>query len=299
MANPKKPTDDLDSLFAEALEAIENIDSSVESIYPSSMPPAPMPTTPQNTDAPDVEIEIEDLILEETPGDVDATIDNSLAYQALLEEKQALEERYQKLATMHKKQRAEFRSQQEILEQQLQSKHAHLQHVIDQRDALFVQSKQHKKDMEKCTQQLTDLEENKERHESQLHRATQLRLQEQEQHKKYGATSTIKDLLSVFDSLHLTLEHAQQTGTEDPSSVIKGLELTVSQLQQTLQNIGVKRIVVSSNTPFNPVEHEAVTQIPSEEVAPNHVVQSFCDAYMLHDRLLRAAKVVVATKPKK
>ena len=142
-------------------------------------------------------------------------------------------------------------------------------------------------------------EENKERHESQLHRATQLRLQEQEQHKKYGATSTIKDLLSVFDSLHLTLEHAQQTGIEDPASVIKGLELTVSQLQQTLQNIGVKRIVVSSNTPFNPVEHEAVTQIPSAEVAPNHVLQSFCDAYMLHDRLLRAAKVVVATRPKK
>jgi molecular chaperone GrpE len=48
------------------------------------------------------------------------------------------------------------------------------------------------------------------------------------------------------------------------------------------------------NAPFDPVRHEAVMEVDAPEQPPRNVVQVLENGYMLHDRLLRPARVVVA-----
>jgi molecular chaperone GrpE len=113
--------------------------------------------------------------------------------------------------------------------------------------------------------------------------------------RQYGAEKLLGELLSVADSLDLGLAAASKPGAQ-LEALIEGLQLTHKQLIATLEKHGVKR-VDPRGEPFNPDLHEAVTMVPSTEVAPNHVVEVMQKGYRLHERLLRPAMVVVAKAP--
>jgi molecular chaperone GrpE len=59
---------------------------------------------------------------------------------------------------------------------------------------------------------------------------------------------------------------------------------------------GVSRVSAKGQL-FDPTKHEAMAQVESVEVAPNTVIDEYAPAYLLHDRLLRPALVVVAKPP--
>jgi molecular chaperone GrpE len=68
-----------------------------------------------------------------------------------------------------------------------------------------------------------------------------------------------------------------------------------------LERHGVKRLDPSGE-PFNPHQHQAMTEVENREVAPGTVVQVYQPGYILEDRVLRPAMVVVAkggAKPEK
>jgi molecular chaperone GrpE len=112
---------------------------------------------------------------------------------------------------------------------------------------------------------------------------------------KYGADRVLGDLLAVCDSLELGLKAAQ--GPEASiKSIGDGLLLTQRQLGTFLDKHGVK-VVDPAGQPFNPELHEAVSAVPSAEVAPNHVLSVMQKGYRLHERLLRPAMVVVSRAP--
>lgn len=113
--------------------------------------------------------------------------------------------------------------------------------------------------------------------------------------RQYGAEKLLGELLGVADSLDLGLSAATQPGAQ-PATLTEGMQLTLRQLLATLEKHGVKQ-VDPLGEPFNPDLHEAVTMIPSTDVAPNHVLQVMQKGYRLHDRLLRPAMVVVAKAP--
>lgn len=107
---------------------------------------------------------------------------------------------------------------------------------------------------------------------------------------KYGSEKLIKQLLPVLDSLEQALQLAQK---EDNTAMQEGLELTMRIFIESLEKEQVRQTNPIGQT-FNPQEHEAMSMQESDEAAPNSVVAVFQKGYMLHDRVIRPARVVVA-----
>ncbi len=110
-----------------------------------------------------------------------------------------------------------------------------------------------------------------------------------EQLRKFANERLLGDLLPVFDSLDAGLTAA---GTE-PSPLRDGLELTFRQLLKVAADNGLSMVDPVGET-FNPEFHQAVSHVEAPGAAPDSVVQVFQKGYVLNERLLRPALVVVA-----
>jgi molecular chaperone GrpE len=108
--------------------------------------------------------------------------------------------------------------------------------------------------------------------------------------RKYGAERLAQALLPVRDSLAAGLA---ATSKADPAAVIEGQQATLRLLDDALASAGITEIDAKGE-PFDPAKHEALTVVPSDDVEPNSVLEVIQKGYQLHDRLLRAAKVIVA-----
>jgi molecular chaperone GrpE len=111
--------------------------------------------------------------------------------------------------------------------------------------------------------------------------------------RKYGAERLAHAILPVRDSLEAGL--AAGAGS-DPAAVVEGLRATLRLLDQALIDAGIREIAPHGE-PFDPAKHEALSLLPSPSAAPNTVVEVIQKGYELNDRLLRAAKVIVAQGP--
>lgn len=109
---------------------------------------------------------------------------------------------------------------------------------------------------------------------------------------RYGNEQLIKELLPVVDNLERAIKASKDGGSGD--ALIQGVDLTLKQLIGTLGKFGVQP-VESVGQPFDPTVHQAVSQIPSEAVPPQHVAEEYQKGYRLHDRVLRAAMVGVSS----
>ena len=79
--------------------------------------------------------------------------------------------------------------------------------------------------------------------------------------------------------------------------MLEGLELTARQFEAAFERFGVAEITPETGDKFDPERHQAMSMQVSAEVAPNHVLIVVQKGYLLHDRLLRPAMVVVAKAP--
>ncbi|MCA3243835.1 MAG: nucleotide exchange factor GrpE [Alphaproteobacteria bacterium] len=104
----------------------------------------------------------------------------------------------------------------------------------------------------------------------------------------YAAQSFAKDVLSVADNLARALAAPEGDGLR------KGVELTASQFTTILQRHGIMKTEVNPGDAMNPDLHQAMTEVPSAEVAPGHIVAELQAGYTLHGRLLRPALVSVS-----
>jgi molecular chaperone GrpE len=109
---------------------------------------------------------------------------------------------------------------------------------------------------------------------------------------KYALERFAKELLSVVDSLELGLQAAVGE-TSDVAKLREGMELTLKQLSSVLEKFGI-RAVDPMGEKFNPDLHQAMAMQPTADMEPNTVVKVFQKGYLLHDRLLRPAMVVIA-----
>lgn len=107
--------------------------------------------------------------------------------------------------------------------------------------------------------------------------------------RKFANERLLGELLPVFDSLDGGLAAA---GPE-PGPLRDGLELTYKQLLKVASDNGLT-VVDPVGAPFNPEHHQAISQADVAGAAPGSVVQVFQKGYLLNDRLLRPALVVVA-----
>ncbi|WP_428309318.1 nucleotide exchange factor GrpE [Hydrocarboniphaga sp.] len=116
-----------------------------------------------------------------------------------------------------------------------------------------------------------------------------------DQSRKFGVEKLLNELLGISDSVELGIQAAAAPDVQ-VKTIVEGLELTRRQLVAVLEKQGVSQ-VDPKGQPFNPDFHEAVSMVPSSEVAPNHVLNVMQKGYKLHDRLLRPAMVIVARAP--
>ena len=114
---------------------------------------------------------------------------------------------------------------------------------------------------------------------------------------QYAITNFARELLQVVDNLHRAIEASaadrEASGTD---RLIEGVAATDRILTQILNHFGVEEIK-ALHQPFDPKKHEAVMETDETDQPPGSVAQVLEKGYMLHDRLLRPARVVVA-KPR-
>ena len=110
-----------------------------------------------------------------------------------------------------------------------------------------------------------------------------------EQLRKFANERLLSDLLPVFDSLDAGLNAAGK----EPGPLHDGLELTFRQLLKVAADNGLS-MVNPVGEAFNPEYHQAVSHVETPGAAPDSVVEVFQKGYLLNDRLLRPALVVVA-----
>lgn len=110
--------------------------------------------------------------------------------------------------------------------------------------------------------------------------------------RKYALDSFLQELVAVKDSLEMGLSAAQEPGA-DVTKLAEGMALTDQLLAAAMNKAGAREID-PLNEPFNPEWHQAMSIQESDATPPNTVVMVFQKGYMLHDRLLRPARVVVS-----
>ena len=108
---------------------------------------------------------------------------------------------------------------------------------------------------------------------------------------KYANEKLLEDLLPVLDSLEKALELPNQS--DDAKAVLEGIEISLRMFRETLERGGVL-IVDPLGAPFDPSKHEALAMVPNEEVEPNSIIEVVQKGYLLNERVVRAARVVVS-----
>jgi molecular chaperone GrpE len=111
---------------------------------------------------------------------------------------------------------------------------------------------------------------------------------------KYGTERIASELLQVVDNFERALEQSRQATEIDP--VVTGLEMILKQLITTLEKFEV-RPFVSVGEQFNPEIHEAMAQQEHPDYEDNTVIEQFQKGYMMGEKLLRPARVLVSRAP--
>lgn len=107
---------------------------------------------------------------------------------------------------------------------------------------------------------------------------------------RYGLEKFAEALLPVLDSLEQALQLSEQHGDE---SMHQGLELTMKLFVDVMEKQGIQQINPVGEM-FNPQMHEAMAMQPAPEAQPNTVLAVVQKGYLLNDRVIRAARVIVA-----
>ena len=115
---------------------------------------------------------------------------------------------------------------------------------------------------------------------------------EKEESIKFANTTLLNDIIGVIDDFERALQSSEES--KDFDSFHSGIELIEKQMITMLEsNWGLKRFD-SVGEPFDPEKHEALMMEESAEVEVQTVSEDFMKGYVLHDRVIRHAKVKVA-----
>ena len=111
--------------------------------------------------------------------------------------------------------------------------------------------------------------------------------------RNFASERSFKELLPVLDHMDLALAHADQ----DPARLVEGIQMILAQLVGTLKRQGLEKVAPQLGEPFDPAIHEAMKHVEDEQVAAGGVLELLQPGYVLHDRLLRPARVSVSSGP--
>ena len=119
---------------------------------------------------------------------------------------------------------------------------------------------------------------------------------ESDEFKKFANETVFRQLLTVVDNLERAIFSTKENSDEE--GLLEGIKLTYKEILKLFETYNVKPIE-AENQPFDPNFHQAVTQIETDDFPDNTVTTALQKGYLLHDRLIRPAMVVVSKRVNK
>ncbi len=116
---------------------------------------------------------------------------------------------------------------------------------------------------------------------------------EKEELAQYTTVKVLKQLTSVLDTFDRAQEHLKDI--EECQTVKEGYEVAYKQLVEALKKVGLEEMDALGKT-FDPNEHEAVTQIPTNDYEPDSIAVVMQKGYKMDKKVVRPALVGVAVK---
>ena len=118
---------------------------------------------------------------------------------------------------------------------------------------------------------------------------------------KYGIERFARSMLNIVDSLERGIELSAVNNNEQEQdnqnnitkSLQEGMDLTLKLLLDTLEQFGIKMLNPVGEI-FNPMQHEALSMKEQANSAPNSILLVVQKGFIMHDRVLRPARVIVA-----
>jgi molecular chaperone GrpE len=145
---------------------------------------------------------------------------------------------------------------------------------------------------ERENQELKEKNEHLLRHVADMENFKKRLEKERVELRDFANESLIKELLPVVDNLELALSHGQDSG----SALLEGIENVLKGFLQAITKFGVTPIQALGEK-FDPAFHNAVMQQEDDSVEDQTIIQELQKGYLLKNRLLRPATVVVARNP--
>ena len=118
--------------------------------------------------------------------------------------------------------------------------------------------------------------------------------------RKFALESFVRELLSVKDSLDLAKSIDLSGDTSDLTlvkKVVEGIDLTIKQLESVFARFNIEEVNPDLGDKLDPERHQAMSTEETLEFQPSPICKVVQKGYLLHNRLLRPAMVIVAKKP--
>ncbi|MCJ8302464.1 nucleotide exchange factor GrpE [Shewanella sp.] len=116
--------------------------------------------------------------------------------------------------------------------------------------------------------------------------------QDVEKARKFALEKFANELLPVIDNMERALD-GTDAEAEETKVIYEGVELTLKSFISTVDKFGLK-VVDPQGEAFNPEHHQAIGMQPSPDFPENTVMMVMQKGYILNDRLLRPAMVMVS-----
>ena len=126
------------------------------------------------------------------------------------------------------------------------------------------------------------------------------RMQRQiEESHKFAVTIFVKDVVGTLDDLYRAIDNIKSTQNTDESfqALRKGVELTRSNFEKSLEKHGIKRLD-PKNEKFDYKFHEALSQVVTEDHQEDTIISVVQAGYSIKDKMLKHAQVIVAVSKK-
>jgi len=105
----------------------------------------------------------------------------------------------------------------------------------------------------------------------------------------------LEEFIPIYDNFKKAFQHGLKDLSSEQESWVKGIEHIMTQFENVLQNHEVKEIATVGEE-FNPELHEAVSEEESDEHEAGVVMQEIAAGYMMKDKVIKCAKVIVSKK---
>ena len=119
---------------------------------------------------------------------------------------------------------------------------------------------------------------------------------EKEETAKYAITRFAREVVTVADNFERAVQAVPAGAAEQDAALkalVEGVTMTEREFINALERNGVRRIVPKGEA-FNPHQHQAMMELQNPEVAPGTILEVFQPGYLIDERVLRPAMVVVA-----